>query len=181
MKTINLIRGRALNHHLFKLLCQDFGSEHLVLLFHAEVCWLSRGRALTCFFEWREVKALLKECDYNLPKEMESQEFNQMLAYLSDVFTRKNVSMQGKSINILKCREKLNAFKEKLHIWYRRVKRGNFSNFFPLEEMVSVQFSFISAPPHEHNNKMLKSLYVVKDGVRKRKKQQNELTLCLAN
>ena len=35
----------------------------------------------------------------------------------------------------------------------------------------SVQFSFISAPPHEQNNKMLKSLCVVKDGVRKRKKQ----------
>ena len=45
----------------------------------------------------------------------------------------------------------------------------------------SVQFSFISAPPHEQNNKMLKSLCVAKDGVRKRKKQQNELTLCLAN
>ena len=48
-------------------------------------------------------------------------------------------------------------------------------------EFSSVQFSFISAPPHEQNNKMLKSLCVVKDGVRKRKKQQNELTLCLAN
>ena len=45
----------------------------------------------------------------------------------------------------------------------------------------SVQFSFISAPPHEQNNKMLKSLCVVKDGVRKRKMQQNELTLCLAD
>ena len=42
---------------------------------------------------------------------------------------------------------------------------------------VSVQFSFISAPPHEQNNKMLRSLCVIKDGVRKRKKQQNELRL----
>ena len=41
----------------------------------------------------------------------------------------------------------------------------------------SVQFSCISAPPHEQNNKMLRSLCVVKDGVRKRKKQQNEFTL----
>ena len=39
----------------------------------------------------------------------------------------------------------------------------------------SVQFSFISAPPHEQNNKMLRSLCVVKDGVRKRKKQQNDI------
>ena len=59
-----------------------------------------------------------------------------MLAYLSDVFTRKSVSMQGKCINILKCGEKLNAFKEKLHIWCRRVKRGNLSNFPSLVEMV---------------------------------------------
>ena len=52
---------------------------------------------------------------------------------------------------------------------------------FGLHQFSSVQFSFISAPPHEQNNKMLKSLCVDKDGVRKRKKQQNELTLCLAN
>ena len=56
-----------------------------------------------------------------------------MLAYLSDVFTRKSVSMQGKSI---KCREKLNDLKEKLRICCRRVKRGNLSNFFSLVEMV---------------------------------------------
>ena len=70
---------------------------------------------------------------------MESQEFNQMLAYLSDIFTRMNdlsVSMQGKNISILKCREKLNAFKEKLHLWCRRVKRGNLLNFASLEEMI---------------------------------------------
>ena len=70
VNTINLISGRALNHRLFKWLCQDFGSEHLALLFHADVRWLSCGRALTCFLEWREeVKALLKEYDYNLSRE----------------------------------------------------------------------------------------------------------------
>ena len=104
MKTINLIRGRALNHRLFKSLCQVFGSEHSALLFHIEVRWLSRGRALTRFFELREeVKALPKERDYDRPKEMESQEYNQILAYMSDIFTRMNdpsVSIQGKSTNI---------------------------------------------------------------------------------
>ena len=137
VKTINLIRGCALNHCLFKSLCQYFGCEHLVLLFHMEVRWLSRGRALTCFFKWREeLKALQDECDYNLPKEIESQQFNQMPAYLSDVFTRKSVSIQGKSIKILKCHEKLNALKEKLCICCRQVKRDNLSNFFLLVEMV---------------------------------------------
>ena len=132
VKTINWIRGRALNHRLFKSLCQDFGSEHSVLLFHTEVSRLSRGRALTRFFELREVKGLLKERDYDLRKEMESKEFYQMQAYWSDIFNRMNdlcVSMQGKNINIFNCCEKLNAFEEKLHLWCRRVKRGNLSNF----------------------------------------------------
>lgn len=147
VKTINWIRGRALYHRLFKSLCQDFGSEHSVLLFHTEVRWLSRGRALTRFFELREeAKALLKERDNDLSKEMESKEFNQMLAYLGDIFSRMNdlsVSMQGKNVNILKCCEKLKAFKEKLHLWCRRVKRGNLSNFPSLEEMVDEDESLI--------------------------------------
>ncbi|XP_076328759.1 protein FAM200C-like [Tachypleus tridentatus] len=57
LKTIN-----RLNHRLFKSLCKDFGSEHSVLLFHTEIRWLSRGRALTRFFDLREeVKTFLKE------------------------------------------------------------------------------------------------------------------------
>ena len=116
VKTINLIRGRALNHRLFKSLCQDYGSEHSVLLFHTEVRWLSRGRALIRFFELRkEVKVFLKGRDYDIIKEMESKEFIQILAYLSDIFSCLNkirVSMQGINVNILKCREIINAFKK---------------------------------------------------------------------
>ena len=42
-----------------------------------EVRWLSRGRALTRSFELRkEVKALLKERDYDHVKEMETKEFD---------------------------------------------------------------------------------------------------------
>ncbi len=55
-----------------------------------------------------------------------------MLAYLSDIFIHMNdlnLSIQGKNINILKWCEKLNAFKEKLSLWHRRVKKGNLSNF----------------------------------------------------
>ena len=138
MRTINWIRGRALNHRLFKSLCQDYGSEHSVLLFHTEVRWLSRGRALTRFFELRkEVKAFLKELYYEHFKEIESKEFIQILAYLSDIFSRLNdmsVSMQGRNVNVLKCREIINALKKKLNLWCRRVERGNLSNFPLLEE-----------------------------------------------
>ena len=140
VKTINWIRGRALHHRLFKSLCEHMESEHTVLLFHTEVRWLSRGRVLARFFELRkEIQVFLRERHHNLLEELESHEFNQMLAYLSDIFTRMNdlsLSLQGRSMNMLNCYEKLNAFKEKLRVWSIRVKRGNLSNFPSLEETV---------------------------------------------
>ena len=59
----------------------------------------SRRRALKHFFELRkEVKAFLKERDNDHAKEMESNAFIQILAYLSDILSHMNnlsVSMQG--------------------------------------------------------------------------------------
>ena len=84
-------------------------------------------------FELRkEVKVFIKERDYDIIKEMESKEFIQVLAYLSDIFSCLNnmsVSMQGINVIFLKCREIMNAFKKKLNLWCRRVEGGNLSNF----------------------------------------------------
>lgn len=38
---INFIWGRTLNHRIFNLFCKEIGSEHVVLLFRTEACWLS--------------------------------------------------------------------------------------------------------------------------------------------
>jgi len=37
VQVVNFIRGRPLQHRLFKLFCEEVGSEHQVLLFHTEV------------------------------------------------------------------------------------------------------------------------------------------------
>ena len=61
VKIVNLIRVSALNHRIFKKLCQEMGAEHEVLLYHTDVCWLSRGQVLKRLFELRkEVSAFLK-------------------------------------------------------------------------------------------------------------------------
>ena len=95
---------------------------------------------------------MLEERGSHLLRALESQEFIQMLAYLADIFTCMNdlsVSLQGKQINILKCCEKLNAFKEKLFLWRRRVERGNLSNFPSLEKMVDDNGSIFPTVPEE--------------------------------
>ena len=54
VKVVNFIRARALNHCIFKKLCQEMGAQHEVLLYHTEVCWLSRGQVLKRLMELRK-------------------------------------------------------------------------------------------------------------------------------
>ena len=42
VKTVNYVKGRPLNHCIFMQLCEQMDSEFKVLLYHSEVCWLSR-------------------------------------------------------------------------------------------------------------------------------------------
>ena len=44
VKTVNFIRGRAVNSRLFKAFCDDLGKKHQHFLFHIEVRWLSREK-----------------------------------------------------------------------------------------------------------------------------------------
>ena len=85
-----------------------------------------------------------QESHCDLLKEMESQEFNQILACLSDLFTYINdlgSSFRGKNLSILNCYEKLYAFNDKLPLCCRLVKRWNYSIFTGLKKIDDNQSS----------------------------------------
>ena len=48
-KIVNFVKARTLNSHVFPAQCNDMGSDHVTLLQHTEVRWLSRGNVLTRF------------------------------------------------------------------------------------------------------------------------------------
>jgi hypothetical protein len=140
IKVINSIRARALQHRLFKRLCQELGAEHEVLLYHTEVRWLSRGQILKRLLELRtEVELFLREHKSPLSEHFSDNEFIKGLAYLGDIFGHMNeinLSLQGSEVTILDASERLQAFLQKLPLWRRRVEAGNFANFPMLEEML---------------------------------------------
>lgn len=98
MTTVNLIKSRPLQSHLFAILCEEVGSDHRQLLLHTEVQWLSRGKVLTRLkvitfhaYSWLELSD--RFCDFKWPCK---------LAYLANIFSYLNglnLSLQGKTKN----------------------------------------------------------------------------------
>ncbi|VVC42655.1 Hypothetical protein CINCED_3A023023 [Cinara cedri] len=57
IKTVNLIRSRALSHRQFSTLLNEMDAQYGCLLYYSEIRWLSRGAVLQRFFN------LLNEID----------------------------------------------------------------------------------------------------------------------
>lgn len=139
VKIVNFIRGRALNHRLFKAFCSELDENASVLLFHTEVRWLSRGKVLSRFFQLRsEISQFLLQQKCDLVCIFHVPYFDVLLAYLVDIFTHLNdlsCSIQGRVINMITACDRLRAFKNKLLLWIARIKKDNYANFPSLDEI----------------------------------------------
>ena len=126
---------RPLKHRLFTKLCAGMEAEHSSLIQHTEIRWLSRGKALSRFYELRE--ELLTICFFqeNLKEFVERLSDDHRcskLAYLTDIFHELNLlnsGMQGRNENILSSTDKINAFWKKVTIWKKRIAARNLEMF----------------------------------------------------
>lgn len=140
VKTVNLIKGQPLKSRVFKILCEDMGSEHTVLLFHTEARWLSRGKALTRIFELRhEVLALLLDENHQNSTFFTDSDFLLRLAYMADIFEKINAlnkSLQKKDANLMQWNEKVKSFVKKLNLYKGGLKSDNLELFPNLKIMI---------------------------------------------
>ncbi|XP_072378039.1 zinc finger BED domain-containing protein 5-like [Diabrotica undecimpunctata] len=87
IKVVNFIKSRALNSRLFSNLCSEMGSDHIQLLLHTEVKWLSRGKMLKRLFQLRsEVQLFLMGTDFELRNDRHAD--RRTLAYIIGLLIR---------------------------------------------------------------------------------------------
>ncbi|XP_061598835.1 uncharacterized protein LOC133461871 isoform X3 [Cololabis saira] len=147
VKTINLIKNNAVNSRSFAELCKDMEADHIQLLNHSEVRWLSRGLLLNRLFELRnEVFSFLTEKKYTLAHHFANTKFTAKLAYLCDIFSllnQLNISLQGRTSNIFVVANKVKAFKRKLALWTKRTQEKRM-DMFPLLSDILEEFPHVN-------------------------------------
>jgi hypothetical protein len=110
------------------------GSDHISLLFHIEIRWLSRGKSLSRVFEVHdELRTFLTShsCDY--ATSLSDESWVAKLAYLSDIFSHLNElnrKMQGKGETIFSTTDNIEGFKGKLKLWLEYPEKGS-TEIFP--------------------------------------------------
>ncbi|KRZ48450.1 Protein ZBED8 [Trichinella nativa] len=57
VEVVNYVKSSALNARLFAALCESLNADHMALLYHTEVRWLSIGNILGLIYELREAVA----------------------------------------------------------------------------------------------------------------------------
>ena len=90
IKTINFVKGSALNTRLFKRLCQDIDAAYETLLFHTAVRWLSKENIVQRVFELREEISIFLRIQNKqyLLSAWSADSIEIRLAYLVDIFPK---------------------------------------------------------------------------------------------
>ena len=130
IQIVNFIKSRPLKSRLFAELCESIKSEYKCLLYHTEVCWLSKGKVLKRLLQLTlEVRNFIKSETDKFDKFINNEIWWTQISFLSNIFDKLNelnLSLQGPDENIITSTSKMTAFREKLILWKSKISDGVF-------------------------------------------------------
>ena len=133
VSNVNFIKNHALNHHQFQTFLADLDCEYRDVMYHNEVCWLSRGKVLRRFFQLRkEINEFLKEKKKEEADLIADPRWLRELAFLSDITEHLNilyVKLKGKENLISDMFAILKEFLSKFDLFKNQIAKGNFTHF----------------------------------------------------
>ena len=121
-------------------LFKDMDADPMSLLYHAEARWLSRVKVLKRLFQlWQELCVFLAQHKDPTAINFQDNFWLAKLSYMCSIFERTNqlnLSLQGKGSDVYVADSKIEAFKQKLKLWQRKVSICDFSDFESLNNFM---------------------------------------------
>ncbi|KRX34618.1 SCAN domain-containing protein 3 [Trichinella murrelli] len=162
VEVVNYVKSSALNIRLFAVLCESLNADHMALLYHTEVRWLSKGNILGRIYELREAVAefLEQRGRRTMCRAFKSEHFQLSLAYLADIFealNSLNLKLQGANANVMDHYDIVQSFIAKISLCEdlkRKIKghfrslQDEFFHYFPDVEPENLIFN-VEDLPHD--------------------------------
>ncbi len=109
IKCVNAIKANSKADRLFKLFCVDQSADHVRLLFHTEVRWLSTANCFKRFMElFDQLRDFLSE--KHEMKFLSTSDGKSYVSYLTDIFEKLgslNKQLQGKNATLVDAKSKI--------------------------------------------------------------------------
>ena len=136
-RIVNFIKISAVNFRLFAKLCKDMNSNHINLLFHTNVRWLSKGNMLARVYDLKDEASIFfkSQGQQDLLLPFQSEEFNKQWHALLTFSKLLIASIYFCKPQIYRMNHynAIHAFIEKLELWYRRVQKEIAASFPTLD------------------------------------------------
>ncbi len=136
VKCINSIKANSKCERLFNQFCKDKNADHVRLLLHTEVRWLSKGNCLKRFMELFDIISdfLNGKPEMNLLLTVDGKAF---VSYLTDIFEKLNMlnkQLQGKNMTLVNSKSKIFGFITFLELSQKNVSSKIFGQFYWLNK-----------------------------------------------
>jgi hypothetical protein len=136
IKCINTIKTSAKSERLFKLFCEEQNAQHVRLLLHTEIRWLSKGNSLKRFMELFDTL-----CDFLSDKSdmkfLMTVDGKAYLSYLTDIFEKLNIlnkQLQGSVKTLIDAKAKIFSFITFIELSKKHISNSNFEKFYWLQK-----------------------------------------------